>query len=673
MYEKYMRIIHTIIFELQLDSKYSFLSLIILLMFIVNNNIYAQSDTIDVYDLTLTQLSEIKITSVTKTYEYPNEIPSTIYIITAEEIKENGYFTLDEVLSDLPGFQFRNTLGYNSYIFQRGIPNQNNLILLLIDGIQINELNSGGFYGGGQYNLSNVERIEVVYGPSSVAYGTNAVSGIINIVTRNANQNILNINTLVGSFNTTEGDFTYSITNERKTSGILFSGMFKRTDKADLKGKSGDYNWTDLMDNYENDYSFDLKFHSGNFIFGTNYINKQTSTATFKKSVGTSYKDYGTFWNIQFINSYVKYSLNLSKTVNFASMLYYRNATVLDNTIYHVVDTAQIGYYRPNNLFGIESILNFNISKSFSITGGITFEFDQLSESNTLSYSNSPEQKPPAPENPRMLNNNLISIFIEPKLVLFENLYVFSGLRFDQSSVYDQVLTPRVGLNYHLRNHILRFSYAEAFRAPKPWDYTSGIGNPSLHPEKMKSIEVGASFVLMNHLNAEIVGYNNCLKNALFKEETDGEFRWINKGEVNTDGVEIFLKYTSRRLKLSLNYTFTQSVDELNRTVSEISKHSANIGITYLLNKYWRVNLRANYLGARDNPKPIDSIGNVRIDPYTVISSTISAINYKGFDFRFIVKNVFDSEYYHTSNNTPSRYRQPQRTFMLSVGYHLNE
>ena len=74
----------------------------------------------------------------------------------------------------------------NSYVFQRGVPSQNNLIVLLVDGIQINELNSGGFYGGGQYNLSNVERIEVVYGPASALYGTNAISGIVNIITKNS-------------------------------------------------------------------------------------------------------------------------------------------------------------------------------------------------------------------------------------------------------------------------------------------------------------------------------------------------------------------------------------------------------------------------------------------------------------------------------------------------------
>ena len=70
----------------------------------------------------------------------------------------------------------------------------------MIDGIQVNELNSGGFYGGGQYNLSNVERIEVVYGPESVIYGTNSVSGIVNIVTKDPDMEDSGIGVLIGSF-----------------------------------------------------------------------------------------------------------------------------------------------------------------------------------------------------------------------------------------------------------------------------------------------------------------------------------------------------------------------------------------------------------------------------------------------------------------------------------------
>ena len=644
--------------------------LFMLFFFLISiNESYSQNDSINIYDLNLTQLSKLKITSASKVEQNINEVPSTVFVITGNQIKENGYFTLEEALSELPGFQFRNINGINSYVFQRGIPNQNNLTLLLIDGVQVNELNSGGFYAGGQYNLSNVERIEVIYGPSSVVYGTNAVSGIINIITKNPTEKKVKLNALAGNFNTFNGDINSSYVNKKNTFGVSASGMYKTTDKANLKGFAGDNNWTDNMDNFENDYSFDLKIKARDFILGTNYIYKETSTATSEKSVETIYRDYGTSWNIQFINSYLNYNKKLNEKLTFTSELYNRNATVLDNTIYSVLDTTQIGYYRPNNLTGFENILDYKGNTFFSITGGFTFEYEQLSEKASMSYSNSEEQKPPKPEKPEILNNYLASFFIEPRFILFKNLFISTGARFDQSSIYDQVLTPRAGLSYNYKKQLFRLSYAEAYRAPKPWDYADGLGNPSLMPEKMKSLEAAFTFSLFDNYKIDIIGYKNDLDNAITKEIINDDYRWVNSGEIKTDGVEIYLRYVSSKLKTSLNYTFNQSYNELGEFVPEISKHTGNASLTYYLNQFIRINLRANYIGKRENPKLITSTNSIDIDPCLIFHGTLSLVNYKGFTVQLIAKNILNTEYYHTSNRDPDRYRQAQRTIMFSVGY----
>jgi len=652
-------------------NKHGFSLLMCILMF-ATDVAYSQTDSLAIYDLSLSQLSKLKITSAAKVTQEVGEVPSTVFIITGAQIKENGYFTLEEALADLPGFQFRNILGINSYVFQRGIPNQNNLTLLLIDGVQVNELNSGGFYAGGQYNLSNVDHIEVIYGPSSVAYGTNAVTGIINIITKSALEKRIEVNALAGTYNTLENGLTYCDVNKKKTFGISASGMVKTTVKADLKGQAGDNNWTDLMDNFENDYSFDLKAQVNDFTIGTNYLFKKASTATLEKSVGTQYKDYGTSWNIRFINSYLKYQNKLGERLSWSSVLYNRNATVLANTVYFVLDTTQIGYYRPNNLTGFENILNYDFDNFFSITGGLTMEHEQLSESASLSYSNSSEIQPPEPRKPDMVDNNLISLFIEPRFTLFKNLYLSGGVRFDQSSVYDQVTTPRAGLTYHFRKHILRFSYAEAFRAPKPWDYTDGLGNPSLLPEKMKSLEVAFTISVIENFKIDLTGYKNRLRNAFSKSIINDGYKWVNSGEISTNGIEIFLRYATGNVKSSLSYTFNDSKNELNDFVPEISKHSGTAGITYSFNNYMKINLRANYVGKRENPKMIVSTNNSETEPFLVFHGAFSFVNYKGFTVQFAVKNILNETYYHTSNRDPDRYRQPQRTIMLSVGYAMN-
>ncbi|MCK4699975.1 MAG: TonB-dependent receptor plug domain-containing protein [Bacteroidales bacterium] len=300
-----------------------------------------EPDTIeagDILSMSLDDMLNIEVTSASKIPQKLREVPAIVRVITAGQIKERGYFVLEEALADLPGFNFRNILGFNSYSFIRGAPNQNNLILLLIDGIQVNELNSGGFYGGGQYNLSNVDRIEVVYGPASALYGTNAVSGIINIITKKpGGKGNRHIGGSVGSFATTNLDFAYDYLNKQKNLGFRVSGMYKKSEKADLSGEKGDNNWTENMENFEDDLSFDGYFTFNKLSAGVNYLNKQSSRTTKYRSIDDEYYDRGTLWNIHFINGYAQYIYDKSENWNNQAKLYYRNTTVRDNTISHII------------------------------------------------------------------------------------------------------------------------------------------------------------------------------------------------------------------------------------------------------------------------------------------------------------------------------------------------
>lgn len=638
---------------------------------ILSINSFSQDERVDLYDLDINELSKFKVVSATKTVENINEVSATVRVVTQSEIVERGYFTLDELLTDLPGFQFRNILSLNSYVFQRGIPNQNNLTLVLIDGIQVNELNSGGFYGGGQFNMSNIDRVEVVYGPSSVAYGTNAVSGVINIITK-GNENYLgSLKSQIGNFNTVSSDCSFNISDKSDRFKVRVSGMFKRTDKSDLRGANGDNNWSDLIDNYENDYNFGIKISYKDFVFGTNYLQKQTSTATLYKSVGTNYKDFGSFWNILFVNSYLKYTKKLGDNLTLISTLYNRNSTVLKNSIYFITDTSQASYYRPNNLTGIETVANYVGVKNLSLTGGVTFEYEILADKPSITYSESMLERPVLPNKPEMHENYLASFFFEPKYVLFKKLFFSAGIRYDISSVYNQVVTPRAGLSYYINGNYVKFTYADAFRAPKPWDYTDGLGNKNLMPEKMNSLELSFISCQIKNFNFDLTGYSNKLHNSIFKEMLNEGYRWINRGEIFTVGFETSLSYSSEKFRASLNYTFTDSKDENGKNIPEISKHSGNAYVSYFFNDKLNVNIRGNFVGEKENNYLIPSTNSKILDPYFILNGTINWSPIKDLSLQLIVKNILNTEYYHTSNREPERYRQPQRMIMITVGYKI--
>lgn len=632
----------------------------------------AQQDTGDIFNLRLEDLSRLKVSSAAKVEQPVGQIPASVFIITKTEIKEKGYTTLEAALADVPGFQFRNTQGMNNYVFQRGIPNQNNLTLVLMDGIQVNELNSGGFYGGGQYNLNNVERIEIIFGPSSVEYGTNAVSGIINIITRSALRSEVNTHLSYGSFNSGHADFTVSGANKKGDKGLRISGMVRTTDKTPLGGAEADNNWSENMENYERNAAIDFKAEAPRWIIGSNYQHKQTSRTTLDKTTGTHLSDNGTFWNILFMNNYAKYRRSFFDNSTFWAMVYNRNTTVLANSIYAVTDTAQVGAYRPGNLTGAEVVAELFKTKKFNLLCGSLFEYSRYSASFSFSQSTSATDAPALPQNPMLTEHSLLGIFMEPKITLASNLLLTAAGRYDYSSAYHHVFTPRIGLTYALSKQVFRASYAEGFRGPRPWDITFGTGNSDLHPEHMKTIEIGSKTDITKAAGIQLRIYKNMLDNLLSLQTTPVGSRWANLGGITTDGLECIARYRIQIMRLYLAYTFTDTYDQNRSRLKEISQHTAVGSVTFIIKKYLHLNFRTQFTGERENPKKIPATGNAVIEPYLIFHSALTLFNYRGFTLQAAFENITDEKYYHPSHRSPDRYPQSRRSFNFTIGYQIS-
>lgn len=659
----------------------SLLRLLAGLMFCAGGPLLAQQKSLDeLLELNTHDLLDLKVVSVLKRPESISRAPATVRVITAEDIRDNGYLTLEEALADLPGLQFRNIQGFNSYVFMRGAPGQNNKVLLLVDGIQINELNSGGFYAGGQFNLANVDRIEVVYGPASAMYGTNAVSGVISVFTRNPKDSPGGrVSVQAGNLGARVTDFRYAHYDQKKDIGFSVSGMYKHSGKGDLKGEAGDFNWTDSLDNFEDDAAMDARFQRKNWSAGVILQDKNASYATTQVSVPQPglprVSDHGVNWHIRFLNVWAAYSYEKAKTWSLRSTLYYRNSTVPDDTLPIIElpsETSpgrQLRYYRPNHLFGNETQFHWLPGPRWHFTAGLVLEQESLAEGFSITQSGSASERPPAPPDPEMMTNRLAGFYVQSQTSLSRELDLFLGVRHDHSTYYGNVTTPQAGLVLNRGRLNAKLLYMRAFRAPRPWDYTNGLGNPNLQPEKNHSFEVSGGWSFSSYLRFDLAVYRNRLSNLLSRDYEGDSWRWINAGSLATDGCEPSLEYRRGRVKTYVNYTYTRSLDERRRQVAEIAPHGANLGIVYAFTRELRLSVRGQYLGTRTNPKTIKTTGNDRIDDAFLVHSTLSLRLPRGFDLQATVNNALDAAYYHPSNLPPSRFRQPQRAFRLSLGY----
>lgn len=147
----------------------------------------------DIADMSIEELANIQVTSVSKKPEQLADAAASVFVITAEDIRRSGAPSLPDVLRMAPNLQVAQSSGSAYNVSARGMNGVDgagpNKLLVLIDGRSVyTPLFSGVFWDTQDVLLEDIERIEVISGPGGTLWGVNAVNGVINITTRNARE-----------------------------------------------------------------------------------------------------------------------------------------------------------------------------------------------------------------------------------------------------------------------------------------------------------------------------------------------------------------------------------------------------------------------------------------------------------------------------------------------------
>ena len=148
----------------------------------------AAQEALDLNTLSIEQLANLEITSVSKRPEKLGNAAAAIFVITSDDIRRSGANSVPEILRLAPNLQVAR-LGASSYgISARGFNHHTGTadkLLVLIDGrIVYSPLFSGVFWDAQNLPIADIDRIEVISGPAGAVWGVNAVNGVINIITR---------------------------------------------------------------------------------------------------------------------------------------------------------------------------------------------------------------------------------------------------------------------------------------------------------------------------------------------------------------------------------------------------------------------------------------------------------------------------------------------------------
>jgi iron complex outermembrane receptor protein len=142
----------------------------------------------DLTGLSLDQLGHIEVVTASKFPQKVSEAPSSVIVVTAEDIENHGYRTLADLLRSMRGVIVTHDRNY-SYLGTRGSgrPGElNSRILLLVDGQRLNDQIYDQASIGTEFpiDMELIERVEYVPGPGSAIYGSSAFFGVINVITK---------------------------------------------------------------------------------------------------------------------------------------------------------------------------------------------------------------------------------------------------------------------------------------------------------------------------------------------------------------------------------------------------------------------------------------------------------------------------------------------------------
>lgn len=148
----------------------------------------ASSTTLSLADMSLEELSNIEVTSASKRSEPLSDAATSVYVITADDIRRSGATNLPDALRLAPNLNVAQVSNSGYSVSARGFSGTSaNKLLVLIDGRSVyTPLFAGVFWDVQDVLLQDVDRIEVISGPGGTLWGVNAVNGVINVITRSA-------------------------------------------------------------------------------------------------------------------------------------------------------------------------------------------------------------------------------------------------------------------------------------------------------------------------------------------------------------------------------------------------------------------------------------------------------------------------------------------------------
>jgi iron complex outermembrane receptor protein len=220
------------------------LAKLVLPLVVLSGLAFAQEQ--DLTQLSLEDLMNTKVTSISKKEQSLSRAAAAIFVITAEDVRRSGATSIPDLLRMVPGLDVAQINANSWAISARGFNHQfSDKLLVLIDGRTVyTPLFAGVYWDVQDVPLEDIERIEVIRGPGATVWGANAVNGVINIITKSAADTQGGL--LVAGGGTQDlalGTAQYGGKIGKDASYRVFTKYLDHNHFSDLTGQDGEDGW----------------------------------------------------------------------------------------------------------------------------------------------------------------------------------------------------------------------------------------------------------------------------------------------------------------------------------------------------------------------------------------------------------------------------------------------
>jgi outer membrane cobalamin receptor len=637
------------------------------------------NDQPDLNAMPIEQLLNVEVLTASKFPQKISEVPSSVSVITGDDIRRYGYRSLADILRSARGVYVTYDRNY-SYVGTRGSGRPgdfNTRLLILIDGRRLNDLvyDQGAIGTEFPIDVSLIDRVEFVPGPGSAMYGSSAFFGVLNVLTKTgAAYQGTALSAGAESGDTRQAQLAAGFRRENGVDLLLGASWLDR------KGKD---QYFPEYEGWARNLDYDLykrafgKLSFRHFSVAAYYGRRTKGIPT--ASYGQQFNDPRSHTVDEYASVSASYQQAATDTLEVAGSVNVNRYRYSGAYIYQPdSDTVNIDASESRST-GAELRLLSTAFRNHRIIAGAEYAKD--SKLMLANYDIAPHASYLFSDRPK----TRAGIYLQDEIRLGERFIVNSGVRHDYDSEGGRTSNPRLALIYKATPFTtLKGLYATAYRSANPFEryYATTLGyklNPDLKPEHIKTYELTAEYFPSENFRAgaSVFQYRFTDLIALTTDPIDKLLYYSNIDAARSQGAEFEAEWLSENggaLKTSVSLQYAQNA----ATGAWLSNSPRQLFKLNYSAPLWQDRLRAGIdfqFTSRRRTATGGEIGGFGLLNLTLLCHSIG----KDLEVSASVYNVLDKRYAdspseeHFDNSTPPRYlnaiRQDGRNWRVQARY----